>query len=98
MDDDHALPSLRRPLPRGFRRWEVVVGPGAARPYDADEWRGAIVVVEGGVLDLVCREGRRTRLTAGAILFLADLPLRELANPGTDPVVLIAVARCRDGA
>jgi hypothetical protein len=97
MDDhDDALPWLRRPLPRGFRRWDVVVEPGTARPYDSAEWRGAIVVVEGGEIDLVWREGRRTRLTSGAVGFLADLPLRELRNPGAVPVVLVAVARDAD--
>ncbi|HEU4976614.1 MAG TPA: hypothetical protein VFT50_16090 [Baekduia sp.] len=92
MDDD-ALPSLRRPLPPAFRRWEVVVAPGAARPYEAGEWADAIVVVEGGALDLVCLQGRRTRLTAGAIVVLTGLPLRELSNPGATPVVLVAVSR-----
>jgi hypothetical protein len=97
MDDhDEALPSLRRPLPRAFRRWEVVVEPGTARPYDSAEWHGAIVVVEGGEIDLVCRKGRRTRLASGAVGFLADLPLRELRNPGTVPVVLVAVTRHAD--
>lgn len=92
-DDD--LPSLRRPPPRGFRRWSVVVEPGTARPYDPAEWRDAIVVVERGRLDLVRPDGRRARLTAGAVLFLADLPLRELRCPGPEAAVLVAVARRR---
>jgi len=84
---------FRGPLPPGFRRRRVTVAPGAARAYDAAEWRDAIVLVETGELDLVGRDGGGPRFGPGAVVALADLPLRALRNRGPEPAVLVAVTR-----
>lgn len=89
------------PLPGAFARREVLIGPGARRPYDPGEWAGALVVVECGVLELEGASGARERLDRGAVLWLADLPLRALHNPGPTTTVLAAIARrapARDAA
>ena len=85
-------------LPPGLRRRLFVIAPGDRRAYDRAEWRGAIVVVEHGEIDLECTEsecptGGRHRFTRGDVLWLDGLALRGLYNPGREPAVLAAVAR-----
>jgi hypothetical protein len=71
----------------------TVLAPGDARAYDAGEWRDAIVIVGLGELELESLGGARSRFARGAVLWLARLSLRALRNPGTQPTLLIAVAR-----
>lgn len=89
------LPFLHGPLPRSFRRRRIVVRPGAPHPYSAAEWRGALVVVEHGRLDLECHRGGVRSFPQGAVLHLEGLTLRRLHAPGPDPTVLITVHRRR---
>lgn len=79
---------------RRFRRWTVRLGPGAAVDYTAADWADALVVVERGELEIECCSGTRARFAAGAVLTLAELPVRRLHNPHPEPVVLLLVARC----
>ena len=96
MEDDGTedrVSFLGRMLPRAFVLGVVVVSPGGQRPYDEDEWRDALVVVEHGLVDLECVLGRRRRFREGDVLWLAALPLRALHNPGEVPAVLTRVSR-----
>jgi hypothetical protein len=94
MDDCRDRLSIAgRALPPAFVRREVTVAPGAERPYDPDEWRDALVVVEHGEIELECHAGHLARFRRGDILWLAGLPLRVLRNAGPDPAVLVAVSR-----
>jgi uncharacterized protein len=80
-------------------RFEVRVltlRPGSDRPYDAAEWRDAIVVVEQGELELECRSGGRRRFPRGSVLWLSGLPLRTLAARGEDTLLLVSVSRRSD--
>jgi len=61
----------------------------------AAEWRDAIGVVERGEIELECANGECCRFGSGAIVWLAELPLRATRNRGQAPVVLIAVSRRR---
>jgi hypothetical protein len=79
--------------PPGFVVRAVAVEPGQARAYDDAEWRDAIVAVALGDLELECLSGSAYRFRQGSVLWLADLPLRALHNRGSEPVVLVAVAR-----
>jgi hypothetical protein len=98
MDGDNGLPSfLGRHLPPAFELRVVAVAPGSERPYDAAEWRDALVVVEEGEIELEALSGSRRRLPLGAVLWLAGLPLRALHNPGPETTLLAAVSR-RPGA
>jgi hypothetical protein len=76
-----------------FRTWLVVVGPGSTRAYDASEWRGALVIVERGAIELECVRGGRGEYGRGALLWLSPLPLRVLRNRGAESAVLRAVVR-----
>lgn len=89
------LPFMCGPLAPGLERRVVAIPPRAERRYDSREWRGALVVVESGELDLKATSGSRHPMRAGAVLWLAGLPLRALANTGLDPAVLVVVSRCR---
>jgi hypothetical protein len=71
----------------------VVLAPDHTWVYDAAEWRGAIVVVEQGQIELECLDGSRHCFGSGDILWLDRLPLRALHNHGRTSAVLIAVAR-----
>jgi len=96
--DHERLSFLGRRLPPGFVLRVVVVGPGDTRPYDAGEWRAALVVVEWGAIVLEPHEGDAYRFQRGDVLWLQRLALRALRNPGSEPAVLAAVARRRSSA
>jgi hypothetical protein len=82
-----------RPLPPWARARLVALAPGEERAYTEAEWRGALVVVERGTIELECVVGRRWRFEQGAVLWLAGLPLRALRNAGSGPALLSAVSR-----
>ena len=84
---------LRRDLPTAFERRLVVVDPGRMREYDTREWIDALVIVEGGEIELETALGSRWRFARGDILWLMGLPVRALHNRGREPVILVAVRR-----
>lgn len=71
----------------------VALGPGESLPYDAAEWRDALVLVKSGeiVLDTSC--GRSFFFPCGSVLWLAELPLESLRNRGRESAVLVSAAR-----
>lgn len=58
------------------------------RPYEADEWQGALVAVEHGEIELESEHGVRRRFEEGDLLALQGLHLRTLRNPGQKIAVL----------
>jgi len=94
MDPDRSPVSfLGRQLPPAFECRVVILEPAQTWPYDAAEWRGAIVVVEQGQIELEGLHGSRYGFGRGDVLWLDRLPLHALHNPGHTPAVLIAVSR-----
>lgn len=87
------LPLLGRRLPPAFVRRVVVLAPGHTRVYDEAEWRGALVVLEHGQIELEGLDGSRHSFGRGDILWLERLPLRALHNCGHRPAVLVAISR-----
>lgn len=87
------LSLLGRALPGSCRLRVTVLRPGTVRPYDEREWDDSLVVVEEGEIELDRTDGSSTRFGAGAVLFLAGLPLAALSNRGEEAVVLAAVSR-----
>ncbi|WP_440097686.1 hypothetical protein [Streptosporangium sp. H16] len=71
----------------------VVVEPGGSRVHDGAEWRGAIVLLERGRIELVCSDGDHRAFRRGDVLWLDGLPVRALRNPGREPAVLLAISR-----
>jgi hypothetical protein len=89
------LTFLGRPVPPAFERREIPLAAGTARAYVEGEWRGALVVVERGEIELEWLGGGRWRVTRGDVLWLVGLRLRALHNPGAEPALLVAISRRR---
>ncbi len=83
-------------VPPGFECRAVTVEPGGDRIYHDGEWRDALVVIARGEIELEGRDGRRLRLTSGAVFWLAGLPLRRIHNHGAETAQLVAICRCAD--
>jgi hypothetical protein len=90
---EHAVTLMGRTLPAWARVRLLTLGPGQAHPYVDAEWRGALVVVERGAVELEWAGGRRSRCERGDVLYLAGLPLRALRNAAGEPAMLSAVSR-----
>jgi hypothetical protein len=73
----------------------VAVAPGCALAYDEADWRGALVVVEHGRIELEAVGGGRRTFERGAVLWLVGLPLRALHNHGPERAVMVAFTRHR---
>ena len=91
--DRRAVTLMGRSLPAWARVRLLTLGPGQRHPYDDAEWRGAMVVVERGAIELEWAGGRRSRCEQGEVLYLAGLPLRALCNAAGEPAMLSAVSR-----
>src|SRR6476469_5626032 len=76
-----------------FQRRVVELAPGSSRPYKQSEWDDALVIVTQGEIELEGLSGRRWHFPRGAILWLTDLPLSALHNPGRQPAQLTTVSR-----
>jgi len=91
--DPDPLGFLGAPVPPAFAVAVVTVPAGAARIYDGDDWRDALVVLARGRLELEFHNGRRQQFERGAVLWLRELPLRALHCVGVEPAVLVAISR-----
>jgi hypothetical protein len=87
------LPFLEgRPHP-AFELRRVALGPGKRHAYDPLEWQDSLVVIECGEVELECNSGARRAFGAGAVFWLAGLPVRAIHNHGNDTALLVAVRR-----
>jgi len=75
-----------------FRKRVIELTPKDELRIDAAAWRGAIVFLETGEVELECSAGERRRFAAGAVLCLVP-PVRALRNCGDDSARLIAISR-----
>ena len=73
----------------------MALEPGGTLAYDEDDWRGALVTVESGEVELEMACGRSVFFQKGDLLWLQDLPLARLHNRGDEPTVLVAASRTR---
>lgn len=71
----------------------MALEPGRTLAYDEEQWRGALVTVESGELELEMLCGRSAFFQEGDVLWLQGLPLASLRNRGDEPTVLVAAAR-----
>lgn len=78
---------------RRFARRVVTIEPGVELPFVVADWHDAIVLVQGGSLELGCQAGGWRRFEAGAVLCLEGLELRVLRNPGPAAIRVVAVSR-----
>jgi len=89
------LDLLGRPLPPWLEVRVVVIPPGDRLAYEPAAWRGALLEVDCGELDLEFDSGVCCRLGAGTLFWLDGLSPEALYNRGQQPAVLVAVARRR---
>lgn len=89
---DH-ISFLGRRLPPWLQLRIVELAPGDSLAYDEAEWRGAMIVIEHGTIELESLDGSRWRLQRGASLWLFDLPLCALHNVDHETAVLSSIAR-----
>ncbi|WP_433504306.1 hypothetical protein ACQP04_32630 [Pseudonocardia halophobica] len=82
-----------QPPGRRFGRRRIEIAPGESRPHVEAEWRGVLVVLEAGEIELRCHAGGRRRFAAGSVLWFTGLNLRTVHNPGAVPAVILAVSR-----
>jgi len=89
---------LGRRVPPWFDHRAVTIPVGAAIAYVDSDWRGAIVVVERGEVELEAVDGERHRFGLGSLIWLDGVRLRVLRNVGRQPAVLVAISRRRVSA
>lgn len=77
----------------GFMRLRIVLEPGETRPHVEEPWRGVLVVVLAGRVELRCDDGGRRTFGTGSALWFYGLGLRAIHNPDDAPTVLLAIAR-----
>jgi FAD/FMN-containing dehydrogenase len=82
-------------LPRGFERRVVEIAPGDSHVVVPAEWRGVLVLVLAGEIEVVCRGGARGTFIEGDILWLAGLSVRLVRNRAAEAAVLEAWSRPR---
>lgn len=92
---DDRLPFEQRRVTPRFRLRTVTVSPGQPHPFEPAEWEDALVLVKRGELWLITCSGERWHFRAGDVLWLAELPLKALENPGPADTLLLAVSRRR---
>jgi len=66
--------------------------------YDPGAWAQTLVMVQQGVLRLTCHSGRAADFPAGAIVYLAGLPLASIGAAGREPVMLLLLSLRRPPA
>ena len=87
---------LGRVVPASFVHRVVTIPAGCARPYEAEEWRDAIVVVDRGEVELEALDGERQRFVAGALVWLDGVLLRWIRSGPEEAAILVAVCRRPD--
>ena len=92
-DDRTPVSFLGRRLPRWVQLHLLVLPPGCTHPFDPGQWRGALIVVERGAIELELRSGRRVPWPQSYIGTLSGLTLIALHNPGGRPAVITGVSR-----
>jgi hypothetical protein len=80
-------------LAAGFECFRVTIPPGADHPTSADDWSGALVVIEEGAIEVLCHGGARRSFGRGSFLALSWLPVVCLRNAGPAEAVIVGYRR-----
>lgn len=82
-----------RPLPAGYIRRRLLLPPKSIHPYRIEEWDDTLVAVHAGAIVLIGRSSETYLFPSGALLCLAQVPLRALRAAGSDACELITIRR-----
>lgn len=78
---------------RRIRRQELRIAPDDWYAPTAAQWRGALVLLVRGDVELHCRYGEVRLFRQGAVLCFDGTGVRALHNPGTCTTVLAGYSR-----
>lgn len=93
--DEEGLPFPTGPARDRFALRRLELAPGELHPYVAAEWRGALVVVAQGDIELETSSGACWHFREGEMLWLEGLPVTALRSPGPAATLLLTVSRRR---
>lgn len=78
---------------RHFEPRRVLLTAGRPLAFEPQRWRGLLVVVERGQLELEWSHAERVRFEVGDMLYLAGLSLLALHAAGAGPTLLLTLRR-----
>jgi len=73
----------------------VAIPAGGEVPYEPDDWRHSLLIVEHGSIELESRHGVRRTFVAGEAFWLQGLHIRVLRNRGPSETMLAAASPSR---
>ena len=80
-------------LAAGYECFRVTIPAGTDHPTSAEDWSGALVVIEQGAIEVVCRGGACRSFGRGSFLSLSWLPIVCLRNAGPADAVIAGYRR-----
>ena len=84
---------LGRRVPDEFEVRRISIAPGAERRSTGTEWRGTIVVLERGAVELVSAAGARRAFGAGDMVCPDWVDCERIVNIGAEEARLVTIDR-----
>ena len=84
---------LGRRVPDEFGVRRISIPPGAERRSIGGEWRGSIVLLERGAVELASAAGARRTFGPGDLLCLDWVDCERIVNIGAEEARLVAIDR-----
>ena len=91
--DQERLDLLSMSMTSKFEVRVVILEPGCDMILEPAEWRGALVEVNQGLVELELPSGATARFSAGDLVWLNEGRMRALPSDGQVSAVLVAVSR-----
>jgi hypothetical protein len=74
----------------------VAIPPGQTRDIDTLRYKGCLVLVQGGEIELICGSGVGRRFRDGDVLWIEGLGVRRIRSHSEDQTLLVAISRPSD--
>jgi hypothetical protein len=76
-----------------FELRRIELAPGAVLPFRSSEWRGCLVVVENGGIELETINGPRASFAVGSVLGFEGISIRQIRSCTNEPAIISIVRR-----
>jgi quercetin dioxygenase-like cupin family protein len=86
---------LGREVTANFELRRIELAPGAVLSFRPADWRGCLVVVESGGIELETIDGPRARFAAGSVLGFEHIPIRQIRGCASELAIVSVVRRVR---